>query len=142
MTASKRRLFTEPLFAALEVLLEIAQQTEREQVIPAPKVAAELNISVSYVEKLARDLSRAGLIKAERGVYGGFRLNKRLEEISIAAVADAVEVGPPDDDVSGSRAQAQNLRSQLARYNQRVLARITAADVMKTNLGEYKIFEK
>ncbi|HTK83711.1 MAG TPA: Rrf2 family transcriptional regulator [Patescibacteria group bacterium] len=142
MNASKRRLFAEPLFAALEVLLEVARQTETERVVPVPKIAAALNISVSYVEKLARDLGRAGLIKAERGVYGGFRLNKPLEEISVAAVADAVDVGPPNEDVSGSRAQAQNLRGQLAPYNQRVLARITVADVVKTNLDEYKIFEK
>jgi DNA-binding IscR family transcriptional regulator len=72
-------------------------------------------------------------------VHGGFRLNKRPEDISIADVADAVDVGPPADEVNGSRAYSQNLRSQLAAYNHHILAKITIAEVLKTGLSDYAI---
>lgn len=140
MNASSKRLFTEPLFTGLEIILEIAGQTEAGQVLPTPRIASELGLSVSYVEKIARDLSRAALIKAERGVKGGFRLTRRPEEISIADIADAVDVRPANKDVTGSRAYAQNLRRQLVGYNRHVLAKISIAEVMKTGMSDYKIF--
>jgi DNA-binding IscR family transcriptional regulator len=66
MKDSTKRFFNEPLFTALEVILEIAAHTDRGHVVAAPRIAAELNLSLSYTEKLAKSLNCASLIKAER----------------------------------------------------------------------------
>lgn len=57
--------------------------------------ATELNeamgIPHGYISSLARKLRDAGIIKSERGVCGGYSLNKPPEEISLLDIVELME---------------------------------------------------
>jgi Rrf2 family protein len=56
-------------------------------------VAQRQDIPEDFLHKTIQILSRAGLVVTQRGVQGGVRLARPLEEITIADVIEAVE-GP------------------------------------------------
>ena len=55
------------------------------------EIAASQNLSLSYLEQLFARLRRAGLVASARGPGGGYRLARECDEISIAAIIDAVD---------------------------------------------------
>lgn len=59
----------------------------------APEIALQTGIPAPTVAKLMGTLARAGLLRASRGVGGGFELQRALGNVSIAAIIEAVE-GP------------------------------------------------
>lgn len=61
---------------------------------PSARDVAEFQgVSPSLVAKLFTSLQKAGLIEAQEGVRGGFRLARPAEQISVLEVVDAAE-GP------------------------------------------------
>ncbi len=56
-------------------------------------IAAHYNIPREFLGKVLQKLARHGLIESFRGVQGGYRLARRVEEISLADVIEAVD-GP------------------------------------------------
>mgnify|MGYP001239251557 CR=1 FL=1 len=57
-----------------------AQQISKLTQVPAP-----------YLSKLMQGLVRTGLVKSQRGLHGGFILNKKPSELTVWEVVDAVE---------------------------------------------------
>lgn len=57
------------------------------------QIADENHISFYFLQKIALQLREAGLIKAERGKLGGYRLQKSPENITLKDVIEALE-GP------------------------------------------------
>ncbi len=53
--------------------------------------AKERNISFLFLQKIARQLKKAGLIDASKGARGGYFLNKMNKEITLRDVVEAVE---------------------------------------------------
>ena len=51
----------------------------------------EIAVSGKYIEKIMRMLSAKGIVRAERGVSGGYRLTRAPEKITIGDVARALE---------------------------------------------------
>ncbi len=64
---------------------------EAEQSKSATSMAKELNLSISFLQKIAHLLQKAKLIKAQRGKYGGYKLIKPLEQTTIKDVIEALE---------------------------------------------------
>ena len=58
------------------------------------ETAARQRLSTKYLEQIVIPLRSAGLIKAVRGVHGGYALTRSPREIPIAEVFAALE-GPP-----------------------------------------------
>jgi len=56
-------------------------------------LARETGIPQPTVSKVLKQLGRSGIVEAQRGATGGYRLTRRPEEITIAEVIAAVE-GP------------------------------------------------
>ena len=48
-------------------------------------------VSPKYLRKLAGPLERSDLIKSVQGIYGGYALNKKPDEITLATIFDAFE---------------------------------------------------
>ena len=48
-----------------------------------------MRVSPKYLRKLAGPLEKAGLIKSVQGIYGGYELNKKPEEITLRMLLDA-----------------------------------------------------
>lgn len=54
-------------------------------------IAARQTISLSYLEQLFARLRRAGMVKGVRGPGGGYQLNRKTSDISIAEIIAAVD---------------------------------------------------
>ena len=64
--------------------------------VPSARDLAEFQgVSTSYVAKLFTALEKAGIVKSEEGVRGGFRLARPATEISVLEVVDVIEGEKP-----------------------------------------------
>ena len=59
--------------------------------LSATNIEETLNVSAKYVEQIMRSLSVAGLVKATRGVSGGYYLAKDPSEITVGDIVRALE---------------------------------------------------
>ena len=59
--------------------------------VSASALEKEIAVSSKYIEKIMRMLSGAGVVTAERGVSGGYKLTRAPEKITIGDVARALE---------------------------------------------------
>ena len=57
----------------------------------ASHLEKEIAVSGKYIEKIMRMLSGAGVVTAERGVTGGYKLTRRPDEVTIGDIARALE---------------------------------------------------
>ena len=60
-------------------------------VLPGEAISQQLGTSPTYFQKLLRKLVSAGLITSVPGVKGGFKLNKKPEDISVFDIYVAIE---------------------------------------------------
>ena len=56
-------------------------------------IADKNGLSFSFLQKIARDLQKGGLIDAERGKFGGYQLIKKPEQITLKEILETLE-GP------------------------------------------------
>jgi Rrf2 family nitric oxide-sensitive transcriptional repressor len=73
---------------ALRAVVCVAGSSEP---ITARRVAERVQAPSGYLAKVLQLLARAGLVKSQRGVRGGFRLALPPEEISLLDVINAVD---------------------------------------------------
>ena len=66
---------------------------DRSRLLNAGALAERTHIAAPTVSKLLKQLQRSGLVKSTRGTHGGYQLARPPEEISAAAILDALE-GP------------------------------------------------
>lgn len=64
---------------------------EEKKVVNTAALGKKMLVSPKYLRKLAGPLERHQLIKSVQGIYGGYVLNKKPEEVTIAAVFEAFE---------------------------------------------------
>jgi Rrf2 family protein len=62
-----------------------------EDVVRIQAISDHQNIPKRFLEQILNDLKSAGIVQSRRGVAGGYRLAKRPEEITVAAVVRHVE---------------------------------------------------
>jgi Rrf2 family protein len=55
------------------------------------QISATTLVPAGYLAKVMQSLSRAGLVKSQRGLNGGFTLARDPHELSILAVVNAVD---------------------------------------------------
>jgi Rrf2 family nitric oxide-sensitive transcriptional repressor len=55
------------------------------------QLVAQTQVPAAYLAKVMKQLCRAGLVRAQRGLHGGFCLTRPAEQISLLAVVNAVE---------------------------------------------------
>lgn len=72
----------------LRMVLGIAREN---RVINTSKLGNEIKVSSKYLRKLAGPLEKAAIIKSVQGIYGGYVLNKKPEEITIKMIMDAFD---------------------------------------------------
>ena len=62
-------------------------------VLSAADLAEIAGLETPTVSKLLKPLAQAGLVSSQRGVHGGYRLNRAAHEITLADIVEAME-GP------------------------------------------------
>jgi Rrf2 family protein len=55
------------------------------------QIAEQTQVPSGYLSKVLQALGRAGLVQAQRGLYGGFVLGRSLDELTILDVINAVD---------------------------------------------------
>ncbi len=69
----------------------ILAQNYPERCVSASQLEKEIAVSGKYIEKIMRMLSGAGIVAAERGVTGGYKLRRTPADITIGDIARALE---------------------------------------------------
>jgi Rrf2 family transcriptional regulator, nitric oxide-sensitive transcriptional repressor len=82
-------MFSQTVEYALRAMVYLAQNSE------TPNKTSEISVGTKvpapYLTKVLQSLQRAGLVRCQRGIGGGIRLEKSPDETSILEVVDAVE---------------------------------------------------
>ncbi len=99
-------------------------------------VASELGLSPTYTAKIFQMLTRANLLKAQRGVMGGVQLAAPAEQITVRAIVEACQgvlVGDYCQETKALRSTCA-FHQAMAEVHQAltgVLERWTLADLVK-----------
>lgn len=83
-------MLTKTSLSAIRTLLHLVGR-DRGQVLAPRAIAIELGESPTYLAKVTRSLVRAGILRAERGMKGGVRLNRAPAGITLLAVVEACQ---------------------------------------------------
>ncbi len=75
---------------AIRAVLTLAR-ADKDEVVPARRIAKEMDIPVRFLPQVLGDLSRAGIVEARLGRAGGYRLSKPADEVSLLDVIEAAE---------------------------------------------------
>ena len=75
---------------ALRILIDLAQQGS-EDYVPLKDIAERQDISKKYLEIIAKDLVKGGLIKGASGKHGGYMLTRSPSEYSIGEIIVQME---------------------------------------------------
>ena len=75
---------------ALRVMIDLSQQ-DPDSYTPLKEIAARQEISEKYLENILKSLVTQGFILGLRGKGGGYRLNRRPEEYTLAEILNLTE---------------------------------------------------
>ena len=75
---------------ALRVIIDLAEQGSKEY-IPLKDIAERQDISKKYLEIIAKDLVKGGIIEGASGKKGGYRLKKPADKISAGEIIKLME---------------------------------------------------
>jgi Rrf2 family protein len=112
---------------AVSALVELHAHGDRGPV-PIAELARRREIPVQFLEQLFATLRRAGLLRSQRGVKGGYAFARPANEITVLEVVELLDgpLGTDADGVFGDAAQAARA----------VLSGCTIADVAEREARE------
>jgi Rrf2 family protein len=64
---------------------------EKKEVVNTAELGKRMLVSPKYLRKLAGPLERNQLIRSVQGIYGGYILNKKTEDVTIASIFEAFD---------------------------------------------------
>ena len=76
----------------LVALTDIAINCENGESVSAPDIAERQNISQKYLEQILLLLRQAGFVKAQKGLRGGYTLQRSPKEITLSEVLNALDM--------------------------------------------------
>jgi Rrf2 family protein len=102
-------------------------------------IAKRQGISDKYLEQIATQLHRAGIVKTVRGRKGGYLLNKDDKEIRVSDVMEVLEgpmcvvdcVNEPDTCLKSTICSTRDIWTLLSHKIAEVLSSYTLADLAK-----------
>src|SRR5213080_1311090 len=105
---------------ALQALTELGR-TGGSAPVPIGELARRRDIPVQFLEQLFATLRRAGVLRSQRGVKGGYSFARDPRDITVLEIVELLE-GPLGPD-------AQGIFEEAAAAAREVLARTSVADV-------------
>jgi Rrf2 family protein len=112
---------------ALKALTELGRQGG-EAPVPIGELAKRRGIPVQFLEQLFAVLRRAGLLKSQRGVKGGYSFAKDPSEITVLDIVELLD-GP----LGGT---AEGIFAEAAAAAREVLSKTTVADIVEREQRE------
>ena len=86
----EEKMFSTKSRYALRILIDLAQQNN-DDYVPLKDIAERQDVSKKYLEIIAKDLVKGGLIKGASGKHGGYMLTRSPEEYSIGEIIAHME---------------------------------------------------
>jgi Rrf2 family cysteine metabolism transcriptional repressor len=96
---------------ALSALVELHRQGTAGPV-PIAELARRREIPVQFLEQLFATLRRAGILRSQRGVKGGYTLARPADEVTVLELVELLD-GPVGSSSSGVFAQAAQAASAV-----------------------------
>lgn len=112
---------------ALKALTELGLQGG-DSPVPIGELARRRGIPVQFLEQLFAVLRRAGVLKSQRGVKGGYSFAKAPTDITVLEIVELLD-GP----LGGG---AEGIFAEAAAAARDVLARTTVADIVERDRRE------
>jgi Rrf2 family cysteine metabolism transcriptional repressor len=109
---------------ALRAMIELYRHGDGP--VPIPELARRGDIPVQFLEQLFATLRRAGILRSQRGVKGGYSFGRAPEQVTVLEVVELLD-GPLGRGATGVFADAAN----AARA---VLADSTVADAAEAEI--------
>ena len=106
---------------AVQALAELGRSGDGP--VPIGELARRREIPVQFLEQLFAVLRRAGLLRSQRGVKGGYSFGRPPTEITVLEIVELLD-GPLGRDAAGVFADA-------ASAARKILAETTIADVIE-----------
>jgi len=79
----------------LRAMVYLAKNSLKDKVCPIREISEKENIPFDYLEKIIAELEKAGLVKAKKGVQGGYFLIKKPKEITAGEIVRVLESTVP-----------------------------------------------
>lgn len=76
---------------ALAALIELASQTDQNELLQIKRIATCQGIPNRYLEQIFSVLSRAGIIRSQRGIGGGYQLARKPQQITLLEILECFE---------------------------------------------------
>ena len=120
---------------ALSALVELHHHGDRGPV-PIAELARRRDIPVQFLEQLFATLRRAGVLRSQRGVKGGYSFARSPGDITVLELVELLD-GPVGADASGVFAEA----AQAARnvLSQSTVAQVAEAESRAAGTAMYHI---
>ena len=106
---------------ALRALAELGRSGEGP--VPIGELARKRDIPVQFLEQLFAVLRRAGILRSQRGVKGGYAFAREPGEVTVLEVVELLD--------GRLGADAEGIFAETAAAARAVLARATIADVVE-----------
>lgn len=81
-------MFSQTAEYALRAVHFLARHPEESRTIQ--QIAADTKIPADYLSKVMQGLARGGVVSSQRGKRGGFKLARRVDELSLFDITEAV----------------------------------------------------
>lgn len=94
-------------------LTDIALYSDNGSSVSAPEISERQKISQKYLEQILTHLKQAGLIRAQKGLRGGYALTRTADKISIAEVLNALDSDILDEMSNTGNEAERNLRNAV-----------------------------
>ena len=126
---------------AVRATIELAASKDN-QPVKGEKLAKAQQIPLQFLEHILLDLKHHELVKAKRGVRGGYWLARAPEEITVAEVIRAVEgplanihdIPPEDTEYPGNAKRLRDVWVAVRANLRAVLENVSLADVRSGDL--------
>ena len=137
------RLTTKGRFA-VTAMLDLAMK-EADKPVTLAGISERQSISLSYLEQLFSRLRRSGLVKSVRGPGGGYRIAKKLDQVSVSEIIsavdeliDATQCGGQENCHDEGRCMTHDLWSSLNVKILEYLSGVSLADLVASNEAKSK----
>ena len=94
-------------------LADIALYSENGSAVSGTEIAERQDISQKYLEQILTHLKQAGLIRAQKGLRGGYTLSRPADRISIADVLNALDKSILDPQNTSGDRNERSLRNAV-----------------------------
>lgn len=84
-------IFSKATIYGIKSIVYVAKQQNGKDYVSIREIAEKLEIPFHFLTKILQKLTQAGIIVSSKGVKGGVRINKSLDEVSLRDLVGAID---------------------------------------------------